>query len=475
MIREDSATTPAAGPSGLVRGLGLSAATSVNIANMIGTGVFLKTRVMTCNVDTPGMVLLVWVAAGLLALAGALTYAELSAMKPVAGGDYVFIRDAFGRRAGFLFGWAQVSIARTASQAALGVGLAIFCNVLTNGALDRVFFTLHLFGWEVPCGGLQVVAIAAIAIATAINCGAVALSGAVASWLTVIKIGVVAAVGLGALLLADGQWAHLLMSNEGGACADVSASARGGLAGFGAAMLGALWAYDGWNNVAPLAGEVRDPQRNMPRAFILGTVIVGALYVFVNIAYYYVLTPTAIAGVSPSSSVATEVASRFLGAMAVTLMAAALLTSSFGALHTSILGTARFTYAMSRDKLFFRSLADLSPRTHVPVKSLIAQGVWSSLLALSGSYDQLTDYAIFALWIFYGLAGASIFVFRRTQPDAPRPYRTPGYPIVPAVFVLVTAWLVINTLMASPVQSLIGLAMIAAGLPLYEYFARRRD
>src|SRR5918912_1400415 len=302
----------------LVRGLGLTAATSVNIANMIGTGVFLKTRVMTCNVGTPGRVIAVWVVAGLLSLAGALTYAELCAMMPRAGGEYVFIREAYGRRWGFLFGWTQFFIARTGSQAVL-------------------------------------------------------------------------AVGVGAVLFARGDWAHFALADAGGSCAGVSAAARGGFAGFGAAMLGALWAYDGWNNVAPLAGEVRDPQRNLPRAFFLGMIVVGALYVFVNLAYFYVLTPTEIASVSPASSVATEVAGRFLGASAVMLIAVALMISSFGALHTSVLASARFPYAMARDRLFFKSLSHISPRTHVPVRALIAQGLWAGVLALSASYDTLTD------------------------------------------------------------------------------------
>jgi APA family basic amino acid/polyamine antiporter len=457
----------------LVRGLGLTAATSVNIANMIGTGVFLKTRVMTCNVGTPGLVLAVWVVAGLLAFAGAVTYAELATMMPQAGGEYVYIREAYGRRWAFLFGWTQCLIARTASQAALAVGFAIFLNILTGGALDAVYFTLRPFGHEIPFGHLQVVALLTLAATTLINCGAVTFSGQVASWLTLVKIGVVAAVGVGALVFAKGDWAHLALVNVGGACAGVSPAARGGLAGFGAAMLGALWAYDGWNNVAPLAEEVRDPQRNLPRAFLGGMVIVGALYVFANAAYYYVLTPTEIANVSLSSSVATEVAARFMGATAVTLMAVALMTSSFGALHTSVLASARFPYAMARDGLFFRSLSALSPRTRVPVRALIAMGVWSSVLALSGSFDQLTDYAIFAFWVFYGLATASVFVFRRRLPNADRPYRTWGYPVVPAVFLLVTAWLLVNTLITAPVQTVIGLALMLLGLPVYWHWSRR--
>jgi basic amino acid/polyamine antiporter, APA family len=457
----------------LVRGLGLTAATSVNIANMVGTGVFLKTRVMTCNVGSPGLVLLAWLVAGLLAFAGALTYAELSAMMPKAGGDYVYIRDAFGRRWGFLFGWTQVLIARTGSQAALAVGFAIFLNILTGGALDGVYGTVYVFDLAIPFGNLQVVALAVLAFTTLVNCGAVGLSGDVASWLTAGKIGLVLLVGVGALIFAQGDWGHVLLSNTGGACEGVSPAARGGLAGFGAAMLGALWAYDGWNNVAPLAGEVRDPQRNLPRAFMYGMAVVGSLYLFANVTYYYVLTPTEIASVSTASSVATEVASRFLGATALSLMAAALMTSSFGSLHTSVLAGARFPYAMARDGLFFKSLSAVSPHTHVPVRALIAQGFWAGVLALSGSYDQLTDYAIFALWVFYGLAAASIFVFRYRMPDAERPYRTWGYPVVPAVFLLVTVWLLVNTITTAPVQSVIGLGLMAMGLPVYAYWARK--
>ncbi len=463
-------------PVTLVRGLGLTAATSVNIANMIGTGVFLKTRVMTCNVGTPGRVIAVWIAAGLLSLAGALTYAELCAMMPRAGGEYVFIREAYGRRWGFLFGWTQFFIARTGSQAALAIGFAIFLNDLTRGALDKTFFKLPLLGHELSFGYLQLVALAALAITTLINCGAVALGGNVASVLTVIKVALVLAVGVGAVLLARGDWGHFALANAGGACEGVSAAARGGMAGFFAAMLGALWAYDGWNNVAPLSGEVRDPQRNLPRAFFIGMLVVGTLYVFVNLAYFYVLTPTEIANVpAASSSVAAEVARRFLGPLTVMLISAALMTSSFGALHTSVLAGGRFPYAMARDRLFFKSLSHISPRTHVPVRALVVQGIWAGVLALSGSYDQLTDYAIFALWIFYGLATASVFVFRRRMPNAERPYRTWGYPVIPILFLLVTACLIGSTVMTSPKQSLIGLGLIALGLPVYWYWSRNNQ
>ncbi len=458
----------------LIRGLGLVAAISIVVGNVIGTGVFLKTRVMTCNVGSPAMVIAVWVFAGLLSLAGALTYAELAAMMPRAGGEYVFVREAYGRGPGFLYGWMQIFIGKTGSQAALSVSFAIFLNVLTRGALNGNYFTLTLLGNRIPFGHLQVVALASIVIVTLINCAAVKVSGAVATVLTGIKIALVLGVGAGAFLFArGGGLTHLAMTATDGACEGVGAAARVGLAGFGAAILGALWAYDGWNNLTLVAGEVENPQRNLPLALIGGMIVVCLLYVFVNIAYFYVLTPAEITDVPAASSVATEVARKFLGPLAVSLIAAALLSSTFGTLHTSILTGARVPYAMARDRLFFQNLARLSPRTHVPVGALIVQGVWAGVLALSGSFDTLTDYVIFAEWIVYGMVTASVFIFRRRMPDAERPYRAWGYPVVPIIFLLVTAWLLINTLLTTPLQAFAGLALIAIGLPVYLYWSRR--
>jgi len=454
----------------LVRGLGLVAATSVNIANTIGTGVFLKTRVMTCNVESPITVMAVWIFSGLLALAGALTYAEVAAMMPRAGGEYVILRNAYGRTAGYIYGWTIFAVVKTASQAALAIAGAIFLNILLGGALDGSWFGFKVLGHTFSFGWLQVTALAAIWTATLINFAAVRVSGGAASVLMFVKAGLIVAVGVGAFLLAKGSWAHFGMLNQGGTCEGVAASARGGLAGFGAAMLGALWAYDGWNNLTPLSGEVRNPQRNIPLAFILGMFVVGALYVSVNFAYFYVLTPTEIASVSMASSVATEVAKKFVGPAAVGLIAIGMFTSSYGALYTSVMANARVPFAMSQDGVFLPALAKVSPHTHVPVNALIAQAVWASVLALSGSYDTLTDALIFAAWILYGMTTASVFVFRRRMPDAPRSYRTWGYPVVPALFLLVTAWLLINTLWTNPVQNIVGLLVIALGLPIFWYY-----
>ena len=457
----------------LVRGLGLIAAIAVNVANVIGTGVFLKARVMTCNVGTPGKALTVWLVAGLLSLAGALTYAELLAMMPRAAGEYGIMRDAYGRPWGFIYGWTQFAIARSASAAALAVGFAIFLNQLLGGSLNHVYFSLHLpRGYDVPFKGIQLIALTAIAVTVLINCAAISFSGGVATVLTSIKVLLLIGVGLGAFLYSNGDWSHLSQANAGGACEGVAIT-TGGFAGFAAAMLGALWAYDGWNNITFLAGEVKNPERNLPLGLIISMFLVMGLYLLVNLSYYHVLTPTQIANVPASLSVAAEVVRRLLGAAAVTLMAAAMMTSSFGALHASILATSRVPYAMARDRLFFQGLAKVSPHTHVPIRSLVALGIWSGVLALSGSYDTLTDSAIFALTLFYAFVAGSVFIFRRRLPDAPRPYRTWGYPVVPIVFLVVTAWLILTTIWNTPKQSAIGLGLMVIGLPIYLYWSRR--
>ncbi len=461
----------------LIRGLGLIAAISVNVANIIGTGVFLKARVVTCNVGSPGKALMVWVFAGLLSLAGALTYAELLAMKPDAAGEYSIVRDAYGRAMGFVYGWTQWFVARTASAAALAVGFAIFLNDLVGGALKYSYFQYTLpGGHQLSFGRLEIVALSAIIVTTLINCAAVRVSGGFASVLTGLKIVLLLGVGFGAFFYANGDWGNLSLANVGGACENVHTT-TGGVAGLAAAMIGALWAYDGWNNITFLAGEVKNPGRNLPLALIGGGLLVMALYLFVNLSYYHVLTPTQIADVPESSSVAAEVVRRLLGASAVTLMAAAMMTSSFGALHASVLATARVPYALAKDGLAPRALAHVSQHTHVPVRALLTQCVLACLvvLAFSASYDTITDYAIFALTMFYALVTGAVFIFRRTEPNAERTYRTWGYPVVPILFILVSSWLILQTIYDKPRQSGIGLALILVGLPIYFLLGRKRS
>ncbi|MBK6748520.1 MAG: amino acid permease [Pyrinomonadaceae bacterium] len=467
----------------LIRGLGLVAAISIIIGNVIGTGVFLKARVMTCNVGSPTWVMVAWVAAGLLSLAGALTYAELTAMKPEAAGPYAFLRDSYGKLSSFLFGWMQSFIARTGSQAGVAVVFAIALNDYLDGGLKQTLFKTNVLGYDYEVTSLQIIAVAVIAIFTTLNCLSVSLSGQIATWLTTIKIALVLFVGLGAFfLVTGGSFANFSLMNTGGTCEGVAEAVKFGsaeytfLGGFGAAMLAALWGYDGWDNLSFVAGEVKDPNRNIPIAIIGSVLLVIVLYVFASAAYFYVLDPTAIASVSKDSSVAKVVVSKFFSGdalsfgvgVAVAIFTVGLMLSSLGTLHTSILSSSRIPYAMAKDGLMFKPFSKLSVNS-VPINGVLFQGVWASILAMSGSFDALTDYVIFGSWIFYALITSSIFLFRRKYPDAPRPYRAWGYPVVPVIFLLVSGWLLINTMITAPTQSFIGIGLILLGLPVY-YF-----
>src|SRR5258708_3736624 len=311
---------------------------------------------MTCNVGTPAMVITVWVVGGLLSLAGALTYAELAVLMPHAGGEYVFIREAYGRLWGFLYGWTRFFVASTGGLAGLAAGFAIFLNIASRGTLQSHGLAFSLAGRGISIGGVPLVASGAIVLVTLVNCAAVAVGGRIASVLATLKVSLVLGVGVGAFLLADGNWSNYALSAIGGSCDGVPAAARGGIAGFGAAMLGAMWAYNRWNEVTYVAGEVKDPQRNLPLAIIGGIGIIATLYMFANVAYFYVLEPAAVAGVPASSAVATEVVARFLGHGAGGLMAAALAMSVFGSLQVVSLVSARIPYAMAQDGVFFASL-----------------------------------------------------------------------------------------------------------------------
>jgi APA family basic amino acid/polyamine antiporter len=458
---------------GLVRGLTATDTTALVVGIVIGTGVFLKTAVMTQDVGTPALVMAAWVAAGVLSLAGALSYAELGAMFPAAGGEYVYLKKSYGETAAFLFGWQRFIVAGSGSNASLASGFAIFLAAFLPLNAVWVRREVSLLGQTVDWqfGPRQLVAVGAILFLSVVNCFSVALGGKVQSALTVLKIGGIAFVVLGIFLFSgSADWSHLR--------AAAGTRAWSGWATFGTAMLAALWAYDGWNNMPMAAGEVQNPGRNIPRALIGGMLVVMAIYCLANLAYFYALPVTEI--VTSNSTrhraalpVASKAASTFLGEYGGKLVAVAFVVSAFGALNGSILSNARVPYAMARDRLFFAKMAHLSERTRVPVWALGIQAVWSSLLAVSGTFDQLTDSLLFASWIFYGLVTSSIFVLRRKMPEAARPYRTLGYPVVPAIFVLVSAWLVVNTLVEKRIESVTGLVLILAGLPLFFWFRSR--
>lgn len=458
----------------LIRGLTLTDTTALVIGTVIGTGVFLKAAPMAQDVGTPTLVLLAWVAAGLLSLAGALTYAELGAMLPEAGGEYVYLRKSYGEAAAFLFGWQRFIVAGSASIAALGAGFAIFLSRLAP--LDAVWarhdftFLGQTINWQF--GAKQLVAVGVILLLTAVNCLTVVVGGKVQSVLTVLKIAGIAFVIFGVFFASPtASWSHL--------ATPANTPQWSGFALFGTAMLAALWGYDGWNNMPMAAGEVKNPGHNIPRALILGMVIVMAIYCLMNLAYFYALPFAEVVTANSTKyrdalPAAAKAAQTFMGDFGGRFVSIAFVVSAFGALNGSILSNARVPYAMARNGMFFEKMGALSAGTHVPVFGLIVQAIWSCVLALSGTFDQLTDCLLFASWIFYGLVTSSVFVLRRKLPNADRPYKTFGYPIVPLVFVLVALWLIVNTLFTKPVESVVGLILMALGLPLYFYFRAKR-
>ncbi len=433
----------------LRRSLGFRDAAALVVGTIIGTGVFLKASPMAAAVGSPLAVLGALFAAGALSFFGALAYAELGAMFPSAGGEYVYLREAWGAPFGFLYGWTRFWVGTPGSIASYATGAAIFAGGLVpvHGETARTVLACGL-----------------IVVFTIVNCLTVAFGGRVQSIMTGLKIAII--VGLAALVFvgAPGDWGRL---GAGGSTITFGS--------FGAAIIAALWATDGWNNLPMAAGEVRDPERNVPRALVVGMLIVLSLYALVFVAYFYALpfgdVVTAHTDARPQA-VATYAAMTVLGSTGVAVMSAAFVLSALGAMNGSILTSARVPYAMASDGLFFRGLAKVSPRTHVPVVSVLVQGAWACVLAATGSFDQLTDMVVFASWVFYALATAGVIILRVRRPDAARAFRVPGYPWLPVLYIVTSSVLLVDTVYLQPERSAIGLGFIAAGVPAYVLFKR---
>ena len=451
--------------SELKRELGTGAAMSIVVGTVIGSGIFLVPHDMILRVGTPGMVFFIFVFGGLLSLAGALTYAELAAALPEAGGEYVYLREAYGPMWGFLYSWTQMWVAKSGSIATLATGFFVY---LANffPLLERICFRIPVplgaNGGPVEIQYGQVFAIALILGLGGLNYFGVKIGGDVQTAVTAVKVLLFCAIVLVGLSLGP---AH-------GPVTVAATATPLTIAGFFAALVAALWAYDGWNNVSMVASEVRNPQRNLPLSLIGGTLAVMAIYLFANWAYFHVLTADQV-GANPR--VAAEMMRRIVGGWGANAVSIAAMISIFAALNGSILTGARVPYAAARDGLFFRGLAWVHPQYHTPSGSILALTSWASvLIVLSGGYKDLFTYVIFASWILYGMATAAVIVLRIKRPELPRPYRTLGYPFVPLLFVFVAILLVISTYMDSRPAALKGLAIVALGVPFYFYWSRRR-
>ncbi len=446
--------------SELIKGLGLYGATSVVAGTMIGTAIFVVPSDILAGVGTPAMVLAVWICAGVLSLLGALGYAELGAALPEAGGEYVYTHRAYGPLLGFLYGWTQFIVAKTASIAAIATGFVIYFAYFFPGLKEVLWQRpVALAGHTVnlQLTGLQIGATIMVLLLSGLNILGVRRSGAVQTVFTASKLVVLGVLIVLGLVLGRGSWEHFRPF--------MSSGAQGGqLAAFGVATVSALWAYDGWNNLSMVAGEVQNPQRNMPVALIAGTLLVIVVYVLVNLAYFYVLSPADSLG---TQTIAADAARRFIGRAGGAFVAIGVMISTFATLNGSILAGSRVPYAQARDGLFPQGLARVHPRFRTPAMSIMAQAVIAGIFALSGTYKTLYTKVIFSEFLFYALVTAGIFVLRRRMPNLARPYRTWGYPLIPAIFVILSAFLLVHTFRQQRTDSLWGLALILSGLPAY--------
>ncbi len=459
---------PVISPPELSRDLGVSHASAVVVGTIIGSGIFLVPTEMMQAVGSAKLVYLAWVVGGLLSFFGALTYAELGAMKPQAGGEYVYVRDGYGPLAGFLYAWTWFVIAKPASIATVVVGLVRILGTFPVFSFFSANFTS--FPFAVTWG--QVVAIAAAVLISLLNYIGVKRAGEFQLVFTLLKVAIILGIvvvcfsGLGTATGRD--VIHRGWSNFAG----TFAGAKGGVAGFMAALVAALWAYDGWNDLNMVAGEVKHPERSIPIALIAGVATVGVLYVLMNAAVQYVLPASAIAA---SARPASDAVAAVMGRVGAGIVSAGMALSMLVTLNGTIMSGARVPYAVARDGYFFRALADVSPRFHTPSVAIAVQAALSIVLLLLGAnFRQLFSLAIFAEWLFYMIAASTVFVFRRREPNLPRSYRTWGYPIVPALFVIVAAALLAYTFKNDWPNSGYGLLVILAGIPVFAYFASSR-
>src|SRR5271163_682487 len=448
----------------LARDLGVSHASAVVVGTIIGSGILLVPTEMMQAVGSAKLVYLAWLVGGLLSFFGALTYAELGAMKPQAGGEYVYVRDAYGPLGGFLYAWTWFIIAKPASVATIATGLVRILGTFSVFS----FFPTNVISVPFAVTWGQLVAIAAAVLISLLNYFGVKKAGEFQLVFTVLKVaiilGIVVVCFSGAGNAAGRGWSNFATTFTG---------AKGGVAGFMAALVAALWAYDGWNDLNMVAGEVKNPARSIPIALIAGVATVGLLYVLVNAGVQYVLPASAIAA-SPRS--ASDAVALVMGRMGASIVSAGMAISMLVTLNGTIMSGARVPYAVARDGYFFRALAEVHPRFHTPSVAIVAQAVLSILLLLLGAnFRQLFSLAIFAEWLFYMITGSTLFVFRVREPQMGRPYRTWGYPFVPAIFVIVAAAFLCYTFADNWPNSGYGVLVILAGIPLFGYFARRRN
>jgi len=464
-------------PAKLIRGLSLLDSILLLASGIIGSGIFLTAADVASNTRRPLLFLSIWIIGMVITMLACFAFAEMGAMFPEAGGQYIYLREAYGEFVAFLYGWMIFTVSVAGTIAALGAGFAEYMGKLFP-ALSATHVSVVIRFPGLSAGHLvndlytlnitreHLVALAAIAFLTMVNIvglrkGAVLQN--IAIWA---KFAAIAALVIVGFILGKGSWGNYSMPLQ------ASSPGPSLMTGIGVALIAVFWAYDGWVYITWVAGEVKDPQRNLPRSMILGLLIVGALYLAINAVYLYAMPLTDIAA---NGAVAQAAAVSMFSEGAARWLSLMIAVSCFGAMATAIMCGARVYYAMAEDGIFFRALAKVNPRWHTPARSLVLQGMWAGVLALSGGYNALLTYVMFMMVMSYTLTVAALFVLRRKMPDAPRPYRCAGYPLLPALYVLIgIAWSE-NVIVQKSTEALWGVVIVAVGIPFYIYWKRSKQ
>ena len=469
-------TNKPAGTGELVKYFGLGTGIILIISSIIGSGVYKKVASMAVIAESPEMILLAWVLAGLVTLLGVLTLAEIAMLMPESGGSFVYLKEIYGEKYGYYYGWASFSCIQSASTAAIAYVFAQSLNaVVPLPILGGAWETMNVLGIFTPFAnlGVKLAAVGLIVLLSAVNYRGVKKGGGLSNIITVIVVISLFAIILMGLSLSDGSFANITTDSSTYPPAKMGENFGFMKVLFGT-MLASFWAYEGWINIGFVGDEIKNPQRNIPRILIYGVLIIMGIYLLVNMTYLYVMPIDEMIAVAntPNSVAAVEVIRKFggnSGAFAISLL---IVLTTAGCTNSTILTSARIYYAMAKKGLFFKSAAYVHPEFKVPTKSLVIFGIWSSVLVFSGTFDQLTDMLVFAQFIFYALVIAGVFILRKKMPNAERSYKTIGYPVVPILFLLFCVGLLVNTLIEQPREAGIGLFLIATGLPFYYYFKK---
>lgn len=469
--------------SKLTRTFGLWSSVSIVVGGIIGSAIFMKPALMASQLGSPLLLLGIWVIGGLITLSGALTNAEVAAMIPETGGQYIFFQKMYGDFVAFLYGWAAFAVFNTAGVASIAYVFAIYAEYFytlprfSKETEELIHLYLPGVGTIFPLQnfGVKSLTIVLITFLTWVNYRSVKSGGRIQVIFTALKVAAMAFLVIGLMAFGKGSW-----SNVTTASSVIHFSGWPLIIAIVAATSGAFWGYDGWNNITFIAGEIKDPQRNIPKSLFIGLIITILVYGLIVLSYTYVLPIDTIAG---SSFVASDAATQAFGFAGGGLIAALVMLSTFGTTNGNILATARVSFAMAQEKRFFSWIGEVHPRFNCPGNALVLHGFWTSLLVLSGSFDMLTDMLVFVSWLFYGLSAFGVFILRKKMPDAERPYKVWGYPFLPAGFVLFSAFFLIITLYndiqnyvdgkTALINSLFGLLLTLLGVPLYFYFKRR--